>query len=62
MVHFFDSFNHFLVLLRAMSSHSTPDIHNHGRGDETLIHEGNDNGDRPVPTKRKSTKRKIPGW
>ena len=62
MVHFFDSFNHFLVLLRAMSSHSAPDIHNHGRGDETLIHEGNDNGDRPVPTKRKSTKRKIPGW
>ena len=62
MVHFFDSFNHFLVLLRAMSSYSTPDIHNHGRGDETLIHEGNDNGDRPVPTKRKSTKRKISGW
>lgn len=62
MVHFFYSFNPLLVLLRAMSSHSTPDIHYHGRGDETLIHEGSDNGDRPVPTKRKSAKRKLSGW
>ena len=62
MVHIFDSFNPFLVLLRAMSSPSNPDIHNHGRGDETSIHEGSDNGDRPVPTKRKSAKQKLPGW
>ena len=62
MVHFCYSFNPFLLLLRAMSPHSTPDIHNHGRGDETLIHEGSDNGNRPVPTKKKSTKRKLPGW
>ena len=62
MVYFFDSFNPFLVLLRVMSFHSTPDIHNHRRGDETLINEGSDNGDRPVPTKRKSAKRKLSGW
>ena len=62
MVHFLNLFNSFFVLLRAMSSHSTPDIHNHGRGDETSIHEGSDNRDRPVPTKRMSAKRKLPGW
>ena len=62
MVHFFYSFNPFLVLLRVISSHSTPDSHNHGRGDEALIHEGSNNGDRPVPTKRKSAKRKLSGW